>query len=230
MMTGSFCIDFRWGDRKEPSTACAGRANAFLQDLEPISKAFTGFVAVADQDRRESFQKLDTNSLRLLLEKGVKRRDLDRSVIEDLGFSTSLVNQDISIAIRLHCGVFCGVVPNTCTVEILKLTNETRCVLSASVLSQFFQAAVRAWEPERGLLTSMKLWEAVPQSKKVPNFGWLTYLSTKYSIPHAVRTQFEVKPINGAGNLISAIGDDTHLAEDQDTSRVQELVTAFTSG
>src|SRR5262245_54269343 len=105
MMTGLFSIDFLWGDRKETSTACAKRANNFLQNLKPISKAFKGYVAASDQNSRKCFRKLDTNSLRLLLEKGAIRRDRGRSVIKDLGFLTSFINQDASIVIRLNCGV-----------------------------------------------------------------------------------------------------------------------------
>jgi len=226
-MSGLFSIDLRWGDRRESSHACAERTSVFLRGLFGISQAFSEFTALTESHPRHSVWPLNIESLRTLLEQGALRRDVGKRAIDELGFTLNLLNRDATIAIRLHCGVSCGVIPNTCSIEILKIVDDTRSILTLAALTQVFRVAVHAWDPDRGLVTSMKLWESVPQSKKAPNFGWLTYLSKAYAIPQIVRARYHVIPIDNAGNLISVITNDCRLTENADFTPVRDIVSAF---
>jgi hypothetical protein len=226
-MTGLFSATFRWGERRESASACADRAVGFLHEIQSLSKAFVNLGPIeGDLDEVDAKpRRLTKKLLQDVFERGVNRRDDDRSIIEDLGFSATLANPDYSIVIRMHAGCYCRIIPNICTVEILKLSNVTKRLISIPIMSRLFEEAVVAWEPERGLLTSTKLRDSVPQSPKVLNFGWITYLSKTYIIPEQVRRNFSVKDVRGTGNMIMAI-DDLELIEKQDPRRVKELISA----
>jgi hypothetical protein len=85
-----------WKSRKETLDDCVARTSVFLERLAPIAEKFSGWRSGGRSKKEALAQEIitprSTNELRAKFENGRNRRDLDRSVIEELGYGFGFWN------------------------------------------------------------------------------------------------------------------------------------------
>ncbi|WFU12158.1 hypothetical protein QA646_19655 (plasmid) [Rhizobium sp. CB3090] len=147
-----------WPSRRETLEGCAERATYFLSDLAGISDTLRGWRKKAKSRKAALAQKVisaeDSNDMRALLENGRSRRDMDRSVIEELGYGIGLWNgqagsDEASLSVR--CGVYD--VSGMSNAVVLSLPRSFDLTSGKGVLA-LARSFAEAWEPERFILTS----------------------------------------------------------------------------
>jgi hypothetical protein len=230
MLAGPFHMAFYWGIRNENALSCARRAVSFLSEMKPLSPLFDKWITSVNGSRsRDSNVAVNESSLLKLFCGGVHRRDLDRSVMEDLGYSVSLTNHQSNITLRMHCGEYCGVSPNVVAIEVAEINQATEHLLGIPLLIDICKIAVHCWDPDHGHVAFDTLLDAVEQPNDTPQFGLVTYLSSEFSVPDRVRQRFRVERITDGGYIIVAVSDQYCQNSRSHIEAVRDLVALYSS-
>lgn len=231
MASESFFLRFFWGPRPEEADRCAGRLAAFVSELAKIDSAF-GSLRSIDGSGDERPAPPDRKRLADLLWKhGVNRRDADRSVIPELGFSLTLVANggDVAFPVEVGCGRSTEWVPNRCLIEFPNQGKTSSRLVRAPVLVRIAKAVVAAWEPDHGVVTSLECSRLVQQGGSRLEAGWITFLSGRFSALTTIPSFARVESIVG-GRLIVATPD-RPSCEDPDYAKfIRSLTASLRSG
>lgn len=185
-----FFLGAYWSARKESIEQCADRAFSFFQELTACDPLLAVWYEKG-YSRKKALQKRanveNRNYLLKLLNHG-RNRDMDRVVIEELGFSFGLWNggpegKDASISVG------CGLHPepkiklkNTVTLNLPEDLGELK---QAERMSAVLAAVARAWEPEWACVTSEQAMETRNFITKAPFVDWMVYVSREIeTVPH----------------------------------------------
>ncbi len=147
-----------WSSRKESLEECTERASNFVRSLAAVSETLQGWRRKARSRKAALAQRVistdNNDEIRMLLEKGRNRRDMDRSVIEELGYSFALWN-GLSGPNAADLSVGCGIydVRGVSNAIVLNLPPSFDLSSGKSVLA-LTRSFVEAWEPERFILTT----------------------------------------------------------------------------
>lgn len=197
-------LHVQWEARKENVVSCAVQVSEFAQLLEESSPAFSVWAHKA-RSRKEALQnaKLDLNDTEKvtgLLMRGRNRTDVKpRTVIEELGFSIGLWNQDahgISASLSIHCGSYSKYVGNSIIVEFSPVLKKS--VVTAQCQIGILRGMIEIWKPESGAIARRA---ARPHPLGLPNEP--TELQLAYfSVPN-----HDDHPIwRPSGKLVESIG------------------------
>lgn len=154
-MSGDLYLGAYWGPRQEPLDQCADRLLACLGELSAADEVFSSWYETGRSRRDALARAVDPRSRDAILrqlEKGRNCRDLDRSIIEDLGFGVYLWNgrraaQAVSLSIT--CGLYCPN-PNLSNAVVLGFPEELGELARKERAVEVFRAVVAAWEPDTG--------------------------------------------------------------------------------
>lgn len=171
-----------WGQRKQSADECAERLIACLKGLEATSSAFESWFRRGKSKQAALQQPVDPSDysgIVGLLESGRNKRDTDRSVIEDLGFSVGLWNGtdgDRSASMSVACGVY-SPNPHLRNSVVLDFPKQLDELGSRESALNALIAVVEAWKPDWAGIISRASRTARPFSPGSPFVDWMFYRS-----------------------------------------------------
>lgn len=228
-MTDPFYLGAYWGPRPESAQVCAQRLVTCLKGLGATSDVLRSWF-LKGNTQREALQRpvtIETGSLADVLLAGLNRRDVNNSVITELGYSAGLWNGNTktSAGFRVRCGASTTVARMMSNTFVLDLPPFGQADAPDPVpLKSFIHAVIDAWEPDWAVLVSDALRDAQQTHPRQPVIGWMTYLSSWRGAIPALPDDFFAEPMDG-GTLIVFDKDPSALS----TLKVQELATLLSA-
>lgn len=224
-MSGDIYLGAYWGPRQESADQCAVRLTKCLKEVASVSHIFASWYETG-WSRKEALEKrinpVARDQLSELLRAGRNRRDSDKSIIEDLGFTLSLWNgkedaQEVSF--RCHCGCYSNVqgLGNSVVLdfpEVLGDLAEKERALKA------LMAVVRAWEPDWAGIISHESVDARPFTPGSPFVDWMIYLNQTNIDASELPSSASVVSVDGKGTIV--ITQDAPV-DPSDQSHVQNV-------
>jgi hypothetical protein len=213
-------LEAYWRPRKASINECALHVAKCLHRIATCDEAFSQTWLECGNSLNEAItNKVDPTleSLQTLLAKGRSRRDSDKSIIEELGFSLGRLwngwNKEAAVHISFTCGAYPDpkVLPfaNNCLIELPYGGPVAERILQVDKLRCVMAAVVASWDPDVAAVSSYQMRAAVyPQTHRGPWVGWLTYLSDRHSSLPKLPDDYEVTRIEGLGSLIVIKGID----------------------
>lgn len=215
-MTEAYYVGAYWGQRRESVEECAARAVALLTRLASCDELFARWFTLG-RSRREALEhevRPSQETLRELLLAGQSRRDIDRSVIDELGFGLSLWTggkDGESANMSLSCGGYSTSVVNSCVVDLPDQGVVAERVLRVEVLARVVDAVARSLEPDWATVTSHEYRDsfakAISRSPATPLVGWLLYLAAGRGTVPPLPSPSRVVPVGSYGNLVIVTDD-----------------------
>jgi hypothetical protein len=161
--------------------------------------------------------------------RGRNRNDVDKGVIEDLGFSEIVVNaKKDTTTIHLHCGEYSPwAAGNTCLIYPPGEGPARERILRAPVLAEVLTSVATAWDPDFVMATSGQMLDLVQKRKREVRVGWLTYLSRRLGTLPPLPAPVRIEPVGTLGWLLvlsperMTVSNPEHVAF---TTRVRELL------
>jgi hypothetical protein len=231
-MQGWDYIGAYWGPRKETARECARRAELFFHMLARCEPTFAqwyrggrgaprGLPGYPVRPEVEEWEQLFLH--------GRNRTDVDKEVIEDLGFRVHVVNtKKDATCIQLHCGEYSpwgsG---NTCLINPPGEGPVSERIWSAPVLAEVLTSVATAWDPDFAMASSTEMVDLVQRRKREVRVGWLTYLSRRLGKLPPLPAPVRIEPVGKLGWLLvlsperMTASNPEHVAF---TARVRELL------
>lgn len=184
-MTNNFYVGAYWGPREESALDCAKRLSnclARLSAAHPNLATWHPKGASKAASSGDSVSMAPGDLVRLLV-RGRNRRDVDGSVMEELGFRASLWNREkVAVAFSVTCGSYLasGAVMNTFVIQLPTPEADALELFEPGVAQAMTYALVDSWDPEWATWASFSMREAQASGSE-PIIGWLTYLGPRYS-------------------------------------------------
>lgn len=207
LLAGSFLLGAYWGRREESLDQCATRLSVCLEGLAEISPIFDGWFHKA-RTRRGATQEAvsrEFDALRSLLSSGRGRRDTDKSVISELGYSASLWNgKKAAAAWSVQCGSHPGPgigISNLFVVDWPESNDMMALRCEQEMALKAMRVVVESWDPEWATWTSRPLRNAQQTSGREPVLGLLTYFNEARRVPR-LDAPFDVDRL-GNGHVLS---------------------------
>lgn len=172
-----------WSDRAEDASSCAERLARCLSAMVSVSAYLSGWRPKGrSQSEALASPAVAPTDLIGLLEAGLNRRDVDGSVIPELGMRWSAWNGNTALpaSFSVTCGA-CATQSGVLNSFVLKLPEATRPGAEDiyGAADELLAGVVEAWEPEWAVLTSHELRESLGLDVGQPVVGWLTYLGSR---------------------------------------------------
>ncbi len=202
----------RWAARQEPIEECASRAVECLRRLGECDEAFRKWFkrGMSREEALASRVEVTLEACQDLLARGRNRRDFDNTVIEELGFATSLWNGrdgDAGAGVSFACGQYPDATilpgPNQCCVDLPYGGGAAKRVLRLGKLKCVTAAVVGSWNPDWVRVSTYAMDQAVyPSTYRGQMAGWLTYASDRYGALPRLPREYETTDVEGLGSLI----------------------------
>lgn len=166
-----------WGPRRQDVDEAAGILSAMLVRLAELVPAAGHWFqpGSAEPDPSEAVDPADRAALAELLRRGVNRRDMDQSVIEELGWSLRLWNGDReqTAEVAVHVGATSSA-PGIGNSAVVNLPSDPESRAAADAV---FRTLVEAWEPDRASWLTRPYRRSQPKVDGATVVGWQTYLT-----------------------------------------------------
>jgi hypothetical protein len=186
-MSGFF-VGAYWPSRKESVEQCAERLRKFFVALAATDPVLATWFETG-RSRKQALEKPahigDQSYLLGLLDRGRNRRDVGRTVIEELGFRVGLWNGgngENAIELGVKCGLYWtssnpnASLSNYVTLDLPKDLGELK---QAERMSTVLAAVARAWEPDWAGVMSKDAMNARAFDARIPFVDWMVYLPRK---------------------------------------------------
>ena len=191
------------GDSSRSLSGCAERLSVFLQDLRLLDPLF--FTWCDATNIRNKFRlPFPCRKLEQFLQKGVNRREDNKTIILDLGFAVSLLPEGpfSGLILRIRCGCYSPWVANCCSLTFPREGETADRMICVTNLVRLAKTIIQNWQPEYGVITSHQCSELLSPTSFDREVGWITYLPKRYSqIPPSSPT-FLVEKVED-GHLIT---------------------------
>lgn len=171
-----------WGPRKESAGQCAERLATCLRELAAASDVFASWYEKGKSRRDATKRPVEPSQhsdILGVLEAGSSKRDIDKSVIEDLGFRVGLWNgasEEHSVSLNVTCGLFAqnANLRNSVVLDFPEILGELG---EKDRALQALLAVVRGWEPEWAGIISRASRTTRPFTPGSPFVDWMIYLN-----------------------------------------------------
>jgi hypothetical protein len=231
-MQDRYYVGAYWGPRKETALECARRAELFFRGLVRCDPSFSQWY----RGGRGAPRGLpghpvapEVEALEKLLLRGRARTDVDKEVIEDLGFSQIMWNaKEEATDLHLSCGGYSpwgG--PNSCLLKPPRQGAARERLLRTPVLIEVLTLMATAWDPDFAMATSGEMVDLVEKRGFEVRVGWLTYLSRRLGTVPPLPAPVRIEPVGALGWLLvlspepMTASNPEHVAF---TARVRELL------
>jgi hypothetical protein len=148
----------------------------------------------------------DREELRELLLHGRIRTDLNKQVIDSLGFSLEVWNQRPdarATRMSILCGGVSQKVSNVCLLYPPTEGEATERMLSAPVMAQVLECMATAWDPDWGVATSHAARELLSGDDDLSaDVGWVTYLARRRGTVPPLPAPVRIEPVGSLGALV----------------------------
>jgi len=207
-MAETYQVGAYWGIRKEPAIVCARRLAGLLHCLAHCDDVFTSWFSdgISRQAAPTEVKPHDESALEALLHQGRNRREDNRSVIEELGFTVGLWNgQDDSgsSSIIMQCGSYSEWVSNSVVLRLPRQGLPRERIVQVNVLTQILQCIVTAWQPDAASVASSDYVSLVHDTWG-PMVGWITFIPVDPTELPSLPVHVRVIPADTHGSLIIA--------------------------
>lgn len=196
-----------WGPRQESIDECANRLMACLERLHECNDAFANWFEKGKSRKSALHNPLDFQSrekVLSILAAGRHRRNLDRSVIDDLGFHIGLWNgySDFrSVAISVSCGLYCES-PHLRNSVVLDLPEELGSVSGKDQCIKILNVVADTWEPDWAGVISETSRNVRQINPELPFVDWMFYIN-RIGIDHTkLPATATAREIEGKGTVI----------------------------
>lgn len=196
-----------WGPRQETALECARRAELFFHGLAQCDPSFTQWY----RGGRGAPCGLpghpvdpEVGALEKLLLRSRIRTDVDKEIIEDLGFSQIMWNaKEEATDLHLSCGGYSpwgG--PNSCLLKPPRESAVRERLLRVPVLTEVLTTMAKAWDPDFAMVTSDEMVDRVEKRGFEVRVGWLTYLSRRLGTLPPLPAPVRIEPVGTMGWLL----------------------------
>ncbi|MFL5344025.1 MAG: immunity 52 family protein [Hyalangium sp.] len=222
-----------WGARGEDVGACAQRAELFFQMLAQCDATLGQWYRAGRVARGAPGHPMHTENreeLKDLLLRGRSRTDLDKQIMEDLGFGLRVWNQQPDVSstkVSLRCGASTEAVSNVCLVNLPSEGEAVERILTAPGLARILRCMATAWDPDWGIATSTKARARMSVDEQDADAGWLMYFARRRGTVPLLPAPVRIEPVGTLGTLVIltperfTASNSEHLALGQ---RVHELL------
>jgi hypothetical protein len=199
-MKEKYYLGAYWAGRVEPVESYARRTEGFFRLLTSVDPTFSQWFEKAGSRAGALKRPVvpDEESLLGLFKKKY-RNDED-------GVSFSAWNgapDGESTGVRLSCGSTSELLGDLCVMDLPTGGDARERVLTAPVLSQALRAAVLAWDPAWGVVTSTAHRDRVSELAVPGTFvGWVTYVSRRLGTVPPLPAPVHVEAVEDRGTLI----------------------------
>lgn len=175
-----------WGNRKESLSSCAARLEGFLAEISGISADFKPWFKKS-HSKKETLNRsvaFSAQTLATELAKGSNKRDVDGSLIEDLGFRLDLWNgsdDSRSVGLNVLCGAAVDGINNACVLKYWQLGLEAAFPQTSKAVD-IVTAMVRHWDPDWVTVTSYDVLQILEKDLGVVRRllpGWIMYCADR---------------------------------------------------
>jgi hypothetical protein len=197
-----------WGPWRESVDECGDRLMVCLNRLAQSSEVFANWYETG-RSRKDALKRpislQDKAHMLRLLDRGVHRRDTDKSVIEDLGFGIGIWNgaaDERAASLSVHCGCYSTTprMGNTCVLNLPKVLGDLE---KKERLVEVLRALVIAWEPDWGGVISRRSREARNLPVGSVYVDWILYLNRTNVDRSRLPASASVESINSLGTIIT---------------------------
>lgn len=160
-MAASF-VGTYWGARAESLESCAARVTSLLEALAEQNEMLSHWYKKT-AGRKSSLEEIPRVPASIVQALKANRRDIGGNAISELGFSFSAWNghdKDLSASIGVTCGSHAQRVRNSAVVSFSPTSTP-----SAALLKQILKAAVLAFDPDEGVVSTA---EAIATTPSLP--------------------------------------------------------------
>ncbi len=203
-----FYVGAYWGQRKETIDACADRLHSFLAALSALHSGFGLWYKLGKSRRHAKRIEIEFNNrscLLELLEGGRNRKDLDKEVVEDLGFHIALWNGGEShtqAGLSVTCGLYSAAPGLGGNRVVIDLPEELGELQQCERMTNLLAATAISWDPDWAGVISRKCRDTRTFVAGIPFVDWMLYVSCKMIPNPDVPAPSFVRPINSMGSLI----------------------------
>jgi Immunity protein 52 len=205
-----------WGPRRESSHECAQRAFALLEALERLDPCFRDYWTWSRGRKKVPVPILpNREAAEQIIARSVNRDDVNRKVIEDLGFYTSFI-RDLEIVpgyrkknyqtlfLRFGCGCYAPRMRNSCVMYLPRYPPASERVLRGDLLAQLTRIFVDTLDAEAVLITSDMHRDVVngPSPWKEELVGWVMYFARERGVVPPLPTPVRIESVGDKGTLI----------------------------
>ncbi len=230
-MQDKYYVGAYWGPRKETALECARRAELFFHMLARCDPSLALWFRAGRGFPRELPGwplRPEVKELEEFFLKGRHRTDVDKEVMEDLGFHQMVWNaKKEAIHLSLSCGG-CSRGPNSCLLQTHGRSAVWERLLHDGILmKQVLTSVVTAWDPDFAMVSSSEMVDLVEKDDFEVRVGWLTYLSRRRGTLPPLPAPVRIEPVGALGWLLvlspepMTASNPEHVAF---TTRVRELL------
>jgi hypothetical protein len=196
-----------WGPRQESVAQCAERLMACLERLHDCDEVFSQWFEKG-KSRKDALSKpfefrAEDNVLRLL-EASRHRHELDRSVMDDLGFMVGLWNggSDVrSTSLSVTCGSYIENL-NLRNSVVLDLPEELGGLADKDHCVQVLKCVAETWEPDWAGVISRTSRNARSFNPAVPFVDWMVYINQIGIFPAGLPATATKLELTGKGTVV----------------------------
>ncbi len=203
-MNDAFYLGAYWGPRQESAEQCAERLAKFLKELATASDVFASWYEQGKSRRDALTRPVQTDALLTLVKSGRSRRDSDKSIIEDLGFTFGIWNgasEERSVALGISCGLYWQN-PNLGNSVVVNFPEALGDLAEKERALKALMAVVRAWEPDWAGIISHASADARPFTPGLPFVDWMIYLNRSDIDRTQLPSSASVVNVDGLGTII----------------------------
>jgi hypothetical protein len=230
-MTDNFYVGAYWGPREESALDCAKRLSNCLIRLSAAHPALAVWYpkGASKAASGDAVSTAPEDLVRLLV-RGRNRRDVDGSVMEELGFRAALWNREkIAISFSVTCGSYLasGFVMNNFVIQLPVPEADALELYEPDTAQDIIYSLVDAWEPEWATWASFSMRAAQAQGSG-PVVGWLTYLGPQMAsgVSAGVLTS-EVSLTSHSTGVVIKTGETSLEVADERVLEIRERLRGF---
>jgi Immunity protein 52 len=215
-----------WDARKEAAEDCADRLQRFLAslaDCDPRLAAWYEKGRSQKEAREKPVAISDREYLLDLLNRGRNRRDVGRSVIEELGFNVGLWNggdEQNESGLNVSCGLDATPNAGLSNAVVLSLPRNLGDLGNAESMARVLAAVARAWEPQWAGVMSRDAMSTRNFSARVPFVDWMIYVPQQIDVVPPPSSVIEVP---GLGSILFAQPTPPSASDPEELARIQRL-------
>ena len=209
MQEETYYVGAYWGVRQESMGQCAQRAELFFHMLARCDPSLGQWYRPGRGPRGSPghlVRTADRAELEALLLRGRIRTDVDKEVIEDLGFRLNVWNQRPdaqATKLSISSGVYTEWVSNVCLLDLPSQGEAAERMLTAPVLSQALECMATAWDPDWGVVSTQYAIDLLPKTQNgEARVGWMTYFSRRRGTVPPLPAPVRIEPVGSLGTLV----------------------------